>query len=179
LLYNAGTLLILDNPTRSDIIVVLSGDIGDARFLHGLNLLRSGYSQELILDAPDGVKYGRKSSDLAREYIQTVAPENASHLHVCRFNGDSTLLELREATKCIHTVAPHAKTVLIVTSAFHTRRALSVARHVFPEYRLSVAAAPDEQFGAAWWRHREWAKTTVTEWQKLCWWTIIDKYKAP
>jgi len=179
LLYDAGTLLILDNPTRSDIIVVLNGDIGDARFLHGLNLLRNGYSQELILDAPDWVEYGRTSSDLAREYIQTVAPENASHLHVCSFKGDSTLLELREITKCVHTVAPRAKTAIIVTSDFHTRRALSVAQHALPEYRWSVAAAPDVRFGVAWWQHREWAKTTLTEWQKLCWWKIIDQHKAP
>ena len=75
LMYRAGTFLILDNPERSDIIVVLSGDSGDVRFLHALNLLRNGYSQELILDASDWVLYGRTESDLAREYIQTVAPE--------------------------------------------------------------------------------------------------------
>jgi uncharacterized SAM-binding protein YcdF (DUF218 family) len=179
LLYHAGMFLVLDHPTRSDIIVVLSGDIGDARFIHGLNLLRIGYSQELILDAPDWVEYGRTSSDLAREYIHTVAPENASHLHVCSFNGDSTVLELREVSECVHTVAPGATTAIIVTSDYHTRRALSVAQHVLPEYRWSVAAAPDIRFRIAWWQHREWAKTTLTEWQKLCWWMIIDKYKAP
>jgi uncharacterized SAM-binding protein YcdF (DUF218 family) len=180
LLHGAGTFLVLDNPTRSDIIVVLSGDIGDARFLHGLNLMRSGYSQELILDAPDWVEYGRTSSDLAREYIQTVAPENASHLHVCSFKGDSTLLELREVTKCVHTIAPGAKTAIIVTSDFHTRRALSVAQHALPEYRWAVAAAPDVRwFGTAWWQHREWAKTTLGEWERLCWWMMIDEFKAP
>jgi uncharacterized SAM-binding protein YcdF (DUF218 family) len=180
LLYGAGTYLILDNPIHSDVIVVLSGDTGDARFLHALNLLRSGYSKELILDAPDWIEYGRTSSDLAREYIKTVAPENASHLHVCSFNGDSTVLELHEASKCIHTVAPYAKTAILVTSDYHTRRALSVTQHVLPEYRWSVAAAPDVRlFGAAWWQHREWAKTTLTEWQKLCWWMVIDKFRTP
>ena len=178
LLHSAGTLLVLDHPTRSDIMVVLNGDIGDTRFLHALKLLQSGYSQELILDAPDWVEYGRTSSDLAREYIHTIAPENASHLHVCSFNGDSTVLELREVSKCVHTVAPSAKTAILVTSDYHTRRALSVAHHVLPEYRWSVAAAPDARFGAAWWQHREWAKTTLTEWQKLCWWMTIDQYKV-
>jgi uncharacterized SAM-binding protein YcdF (DUF218 family) len=179
LMYHAGTFLVLDHPERSDIIVVLSGDIGDTRFLHALKLLRSGYAQELILDAPDWVEYGRTSSDLAREYIQTVAPENAPHLHVCSFKGDSTALELRGVTKCIHTVAPSAKSAIIATSDFHTRRALSIAQHVVPEYRWSVAAAPDERsFGAAWWQNREWAKTTLLEWQKLCWWMIVEKVQA-
>jgi uncharacterized SAM-binding protein YcdF (DUF218 family) len=180
LLHGAGTYLIKDNPTCSDIIVVLSGDIGDSRFLHALNLLRSGYSQDLILDAPDWVEYGRSSSDLAGEYIKTVAPESASHLHVCSFDGDSTVLELHEASKCIHAVAPNAKTAILVTSDYHTRRALSVAQHVLPEYRWSVAAAPDARFfGAAWWQHREWAKTAQTEWQKLVWWMVIDKFRTP
>ena len=178
-LYSAGTFLILDNHTRSDIIVVLSGGNGDARFLHALNLLRNDYSPELIFDAPDRVEYGRTSSDLAREYIQAVAPENVPHIHVCSFKGCSTLLELCEAAKYVHTVAPRAKTAIIVTSNYHTRRALYVAQHVLPEYRWTVAAAPDVQFGVAWWQHREWAKTTFTEWQKLCWWIIIDKYKKP
>ncbi|MGP8260441.1 MAG: YdcF family protein [Acidobacteriaceae bacterium] len=178
LLHSAGTFLVLDHPTRSDIIVVLSGDTGDARFLRALNLLQSGYSQELILDAPDWIEYGRTSSDLAREYIHTIAPEYTSHLHVCSFNGDSTVLELGEVSKCVHAVAPSAKTAILVTSDFHTRRALSVAQHVLPEYRWSVAAAPDVRFSAAWWQHREWAKTTLTEWQKLCWWAMIDQYKA-
>jgi uncharacterized SAM-binding protein YcdF (DUF218 family) len=180
LLHDAGTYLIINNPTRSDIIVVLSGDTGDVRFLHALKLLRSGYAQELILDAPDWVEYGRASSDLAEEYIKTVAPESASHLHVCGFDGDSTVLELREASKCIHAVAPNAKTAILVTSAYHTRRALSVAQRVLPEYRWSVAAAPDVRFfEAAWWQHREWAKTTQDEWQRLFWWMVIDKFRTP
>ena len=178
LLHSAGTFLVLDHPTRADIIVVLSGDIGDTRFLHGLELLRNGYSQELILDAPDWVEYGRTSSDLAREYIHAVDPNNTSHLHVCSFNGDSTVLELREVSQCVHAIAPKAKTAILVTSDFHTRRALSVAQHVLPEYRWSVAAAPDVRFGAAWWQHREWAKTALAEWQKLCWWMVIDQYKV-
>jgi hypothetical protein len=179
LLYRAGSFLVLDNPTRSDIIVVLSGGNGDTRFLHALNLLQSNYSQELIYDAPDKVEYGRNSSDLAREYIQTIAREVVSHLHVCSFKGGSTLLELHEVANYVHTVAPCAKTAIIVTSNYHSRRALSIAQHALPEYSWSVAAAPDVQFGVAWWKHREWAKTTFTEWQKLCWWMIIDRYKEP
>jgi hypothetical protein len=59
LIFHAGTFLIIDNPEHSDIIVVLSGDSGDLRFLHALNLLQNGYSQEPILDAPDWGTDGR------------------------------------------------------------------------------------------------------------------------
>lgn len=175
--HGAGTFLIIDKPERSDIIVVLAGDIDDTRFLHALQLLRSGYAQELTLDAPDSIEYGRSESDLARQYTQTVDPENASRLHVCSFTGDSTLIELRGVSKCVHAVAPNAKKALLVTSQFHTRRALSVAQYALPEYKWSVAAAPDPRFGVDWWKDREWAKTTLTEWQKLCWWMIVERFE--
>ena len=173
-----GESSVIDRPRHSDVIVVLSGDVGDVRFQHALNLFRSGYGQELILDAPEWTEYGRSSSDLAREYLSTAAADRAQHLHVCPFTGNSTLLELSEVSECLHTVAPNATTALIVTSTFHTRRSLSIAKRVIPRYEWSVAAAPDEHFGTSWWRKREWAKTTFTEWQKLGWWLMVEQWSA-
>lgn len=126
----AGSLLVIDKPQHSDVIVVLSGDVGDVRFQHALKLLRSGYAQELILDAPEWIEYGRNSSDLAREYISTVAADQAQSIHVCTFTGDSTQLELSEVSSCIHVVVPNAARALIVTSTFHTHRSLSIAKRV-------------------------------------------------
>jgi uncharacterized SAM-binding protein YcdF (DUF218 family) len=174
----AGRFLVVDEPKHADVIVVLSGDIADVRFQHALGLLRSGYAKELVLDAPVWAEYGHNWSDLARDYISTIAPDQTLHLHVCSFSGNSTLLELREVAPCLHTVAPQATTAILVTSNFHTRRALSIARRILPQYQWSVAAAPDEQFGTAWWRSREWAKTALSEWQKLSWWLIVEKWSA-
>ena len=175
---SAGKWLVINAPRRSDVIVVLSGDFGGIRFQHALKLLRGGYAQELVLDAPDWIEYGRTASDLAQAYVRNVAPEMAAQIRVCSFHEDSTLGELREVAPCIRAVAPDATTAIVVTSDFHTRRALSIARHALPEYQWSVAAAPDSRFGIAWWRHREWAKTTVSEWQKSCWWYIVEQWST-
>jgi len=68
--------------------------------------------------------------------------------------------------------------VLLVTSDFHTRRALSVFRHEIPGYEYSVAAARDDaQFGDKWWTHRQWAKTFVNEWLRLIWWSAVDRWR--
>src|SRR5436309_2665954 len=98
----AGSLLVIDKPQPSDVIVVVSGDVGDVRFQHALKLWRNGYAQELILDAPEWIKYGRNSSDLAREYICSVAGDRVRNIHVCTLIGDSTQLELTEVSSCIH-----------------------------------------------------------------------------
>jgi uncharacterized SAM-binding protein YcdF (DUF218 family) len=176
---HAGEWLVINAPERSDVIVVLRGDIGDIRFQRGLSLLRDGYAQQLVLDAPDWIRYGRTEFDLAQVYVKTVAPDKALQVHVCSFHADSTMGELREIAPCIHTINPRASTAILVSSDFHTRRALSIARHSLPEYRWSVAAAPDAyMFGTLWWHNREWAKTTLMEWQKLCWWHIVERWRS-
>jgi uncharacterized SAM-binding protein YcdF (DUF218 family) len=67
---------------------------------------------------------------------------------------------------------------LLVTNDFHTRRALSILRSRLPQYRWSAAAVKDTAiFGEPWWRHREWAKTCVYEWQKLVWWKLFESWR--
>jgi uncharacterized SAM-binding protein YcdF (DUF218 family) len=174
----AGNWLVLNDPHHADVIVVLAGDLGDIRFQRGLELLREGYAQQLVLDAPTWIAYGRMASDLAREYVKEAAPDQQTQIHVCSFHSDSTLGELREVAPCLQAVAPQATTALLVTSDFHTRRALSIARRALPQYKWSVAATPDRQsFGTSWWRNRDWAKTTLLEWQKLCWWELVERWR--
>jgi uncharacterized SAM-binding protein YcdF (DUF218 family) len=66
---------------------------------------------------------------------------------------------------------------LLVTSDFHTRRALSIFQKEVPNHIYSVAATLDPgEFGAQWWRHREWAKVNVDEWTRLVWWELIERW---
>lgn len=172
----AGRLLVVDAPQRSDFLLVLSGDYDDIRSKHGLMLLRNGYAQQLILDAPDDLVYGRKLTDLANSYLQTTASDEAGHVHVCAFHSNSTQQEMREVRDCIRGAVPGARTAMVVTSNFHTRRSLDIARRIMPEYRWSVAAAPDPQFTVDWWHSRVSAKITFQEWQKLLWWELVERW---
>jgi uncharacterized SAM-binding protein YcdF (DUF218 family) len=66
----------------------------------------------------------------------------------------------------------------LVTSDYHTRRAISIFRHMVLGYGYSVAAAFDSrEFGVRWWEHREWAKTNLGEWTKLVWWELVDRWR--
>ncbi len=47
-----------------------------------------------------------------------------------------------------------------------------------PQYRWTAAAAQANfLFGLPWWKNREWAKTYLTEWEKLLWseWSIAGR----
>jgi len=170
----AARFLSVDNPQKSDAIVVLAGETG-ARPARALELLREGMAPRLFLDAEAGEQvYDHQLTDLAQKYAQTLPEANA--IAVCPIVGRSTAAETADVARCLRPLGAHR--IVIVTSEFHTRRALTIFSHRLPQYQWSVAAARNRaQFGAAWWTNREWAKATFDEWVKLIWWEAVDRWR--
>jgi uncharacterized SAM-binding protein YcdF (DUF218 family) len=173
LLGDSGRFLIVDEPRKSDVIMVLAGDT-DLRPARALELLRQGYAPRIILNVPAEAKVFQWSEpELARKYVDGL-PE-AESISICSIHGLSTKAEARDASLCL--TQSGARTVLLVTSDFHTRRALSTFRREVPAYVYSVAATLNaDEFGAQWWKHRQWAKVNVDEWMRLSWWELIDRW---
>ncbi|MGA9977948.1 MAG: YdcF family protein [Candidatus Sulfotelmatobacter sp.] len=169
----AGTFLVVDAPRPSDVIVVLAGET-DRRPTRALELLQQGYGKRVMIDVPAEARiYTFTQLELAQKYVQSL-PEAAA-VSVCPTEGLSTKAETRDVEKCLAGVS--SGTVLIVTSEFHTRRALSIFRQELPGRTFSVAASFDStQFGTRWWTHRQWAKTFVDEWLRLLWWNAVDRW---
>jgi len=170
----AGSFLVIDEPRRSDVILVLAGETNH-RPERALQLEAQGFGQRILLDVPTNSKiYEFTQIQLAQNYIHDL-PEGAT-LSVCPIDGLSTRDETKDVEKCL--IKAGAERVLIVTSDFHTRRALSTLRREIPGYEYSIAASRDEeQFGDRWWIHRQWAKTFVDEWLRLIWWKCIDQWR--
>ena len=168
-------LLVVNAPQRSDVILVLAGDRGDWRYQEGLDLLHEGYAPYIVLDADAAYKkYGESWVELATEFVDRTAP---GHSSVCPITGDSTDIEAHEAAPCLARLNPHS--VLLVTSDFHTRRALSIFRKRLPQYHWSVAAAPDPDFSDPQKSgYRERAKIAVQEWQKYVWWKLVEQWQS-
>ena len=170
----AGSFLVVDAPRPSDVILVLAGET-DKRPERALELLAQGYGRRIVLDVSTNSKiYEFTQIQLAEKYVHDL-PQGAS-VSVCPIDGLSTKEESKDAEKCL--ARGSGKRVLIVTSDFHTRRALNVYQQEVPEYEYSVAASRNgEQFGARWWTHREWAKIFVDEWLRFIWWKAIDQWR--
>ncbi len=169
----AGDFLLVDAPHPSDVILVLAGET-NRRPQRALQLQAQGFGPQIVLDVPTNARiYEFTQIQLAQRYIQDL-PHTAS-VSICPIDGLSTKDEAKDAEKCLARVG--GKSVLIVTSDFHTRRALSVFRSELPGHDYSVAAARnEEQFGVQWWRHRQWAKTFADEWLRLIWWKLVDQW---
>jgi hypothetical protein len=169
----SGRSLVMDAPQHSDVILILAGET-DRRPSRGLELLSTDYAPKLIMDVPAGARiYGASLLDIANAYIERL-PEKAS-VSVCPIIGLSTKAETQDVDQCLNRLGVHS--VLLVTSDYHTRRALTIFRHELPQYHFSVAAVHDQQqFGTPWWKHRQWAKLDFDEWIRTVWWYGVDRW---
>ena len=170
----AARFLVVDKPEKSDAIVVLAGET-NVRPARALELLRQGVAPRVFMDAETrDLVYDQRLTDIAQKYVNGL-PE-ASRVSVCPVTGFSTNAETDDVNRCLQSLGAHR--VLIVTSDFHTRRALMIFRHRLPQYQFNVAAARNPaEFGDAWWTRREWAKTIFDEWAKLLWWEAVDRWR--
>lgn len=176
--FQPGGQLVVNDPQKSDVIVVLAGDMADDRYWHGLQLLRAGYAHHLVVDAITGITYGHSFVDLASDMVAHTAGQNASQISICPIGADSTKDEALVVNDCLQRLQPPPHSGIIATDDYHTRRALSIFRNRLPQYRWSAAAAHNKYlFGIPWWKNREWAKTYLTESEKLVWWELFDRWR--
>lgn len=171
----AGRVLVINRPGPADVIVVLAGE-AEQRPEGGLELLRKGFAPRLLMNVPGNTRiYQWDQLELAQRYVRQL-PE-ANTISLCPIIATSTKGEVQDMDRCL--VNANAHTILLVTSEYHSRRALSTFRKLLPRYRYEIAAVSDPKaFGVNWWQHREWAKTTLEEWAKLIWWEAVERWSS-
>ncbi len=174
LLSHAASFLVLNDPQPADVLLVLAGGT-DARYGHAVELQKIGLAQRLILDADASRnRFGKSDADLAADFLRVNGPAGAQ---VCPIFQDSTYGEAADVQKCLESMK--VKSVLIVTSDYHTRRAVSIFRKRLPQYEWSIAAASAPyHFADRWWKHRRWAKATLEEWEKYLWWKLVEQWRS-
>ena len=174
-LRHAGSYLVTNAPEHADLIVVLAGGNGDLRYWNGVRLLQEGWAPKLLLDVfAQRETFGHMDVDLAREFVERTTPGRSK---ICPIFLNSTYDEAAHLADCLS--GSGAKSILVVTSDYHTRRALEILQKRLPQYHISIYAAADPFFfSEQWWRNREWAKTTLEEWQRYLWWRVVDRWRG-
>jgi len=174
LLRHAGSFLVIHAPRRSDVIVVLGGGAGSSRYAQAVKLQSQGYAARVLLDADvTRAFFDKTEADMVEDYLRRTRQE---HTEVCPTVADSTYGEAADVERCL--VRLGARSALIVTSDFHTRRALEIFQKRLPQYSWSVAASSWPANAAEqYWKHRAWAKTVFDEWQKYLWWKLVDQWR--
>ncbi len=99
----------------------------------------------------------------------------AASVRICPIEGLSTREEAHDVEKCL--AGEEGRRVLIVTSDFHTRRALSIFRQEVPGKIFSVAAA----------QRRDAVRNAVVDspamgqdlpgrMDEVVWWSAVDRW---
>lgn len=145
------------------------------RYWQGVKLVQEGYAPRLILDVfTKEERFGTWDIDLAREFVSRTMPGRST---ICPIAKNSTYDEAFYLGRCLQGIGVHS--ILVVTSNYHTRRAMSILQHRLPQYHFAIYAADDPyDFGQRWWQTRQWAKTTYGEWQRYLWWLTVDRWRS-
>ncbi|MCX5794259.1 MAG: YdcF family protein [Elusimicrobia bacterium] len=160
-----------DAPRGSDIIVVLGG--GFARPIYGADLYRQGLAPEvwhgrLLPDEGEalvrglGVALPRETDVNHAILLKKGVPEKAIRLYGQDLNSTND-----EAKALAREYASRGKTILLVTSRCHARRARLIFRRRLPGARVIVCPTPYETFDRRWWRHKTLTLNAVMEMLKL------------
>jgi uncharacterized SAM-binding protein YcdF (DUF218 family) len=159
-----GRALVEDGqPARADIAVVLAGDWSGNRVRRAAELVRDGFVEKALVSG-SVLYYGLPESEIAVRYAATQGFASAglipfqSGAQSTRQEAEFLIAELRRRG---------ARSVLAVTSNFHTARAGRLLRKSGPEIQFTMISAPHPHFQpAAWWKHREGRKVAFYEWMK-------------
>ena len=155
-----GFLVKVDPPAKAQLAVVLAGDYWGNRVVRGGELARDGLVEKVLVSGAAGF-YGTQESELAVHYAVSKGFPEASFeaLHMqygsTQEEAHSIALELKRRG---------IKSVLVVTSDYHTRRAGLIWRQTAPWLDIRMIGAPDRFFHRErWWNDRDSAKRVFDE----------------
>ena len=174
LLTAAGSVLVEnDRPQKADCILVLGGDDFGQRILKAAELAKAGYASIVFVDGPVSL-IGHESDTTIQYAVQQGFPAKMFRAIWLPPGVDSTSTEAQYVANNIFR-PKGIKTVLLVTSNYHTRRAAHFFRKEVPWLKVIAVPSPDPFFRAdGWWKTRNGTKTFLLEWTKTIseWWGV-------
>jgi uncharacterized SAM-binding protein YcdF (DUF218 family) len=155
-------LVVVDPPAVTDAVVVMAGDPDYERTLTAARLVRAKKARLLILTG------GQPGPGDGAESLRQVALESGVAPSVIRM--ETTSHSTREALLALRPIFDResVKSVTLVTSPYHQRRAYWSARRAWPG--LAVHNFPASPAGWAprdWWRTARSRRIVVSEYAKL------------
>ncbi len=171
----AKLLMLSDAPEPADLVLILGGDFWGPRAVKGAELGARGYAPRVLISGPPYANpsiSGPESELSIRFLVEKGYPREL-------FLGfpNSTKSTVDEAIAvCPELRRLGARKVLIVTSAYHSRRANLALRLFCPDVKFRSVGAADSQFQAeGWWKIPAYRAVFFSEWTKIAG-TILWSY---
>jgi uncharacterized SAM-binding protein YcdF (DUF218 family) len=160
--FTAESWIIEDPIDKADTVIVLGDDNFYAdRATRGAELFREGKAPAIVASG----RRLRPSAGIAELIEHDLVERGVPRDKIVRFahDADSTLEEARALARLAK--ARKWRSVIVVTSNFHTRRTRYIFRRVFPQgMEVRVASARDGDFDPErWWEKRKSIKELTRE----------------
>lgn len=165
-------LTVEDAPARADAIFVLGGE-GNVRPARAAELYLAGLAPRILIPRPEDflaheLTNAPNITDVATEAMRRLGvPDSAITLLEMPGGSTSTIDDARLLRA--YAERHRIRRVLVVTSAFHTRRTRWVLRRVLDGLDVTVLMVPaaDARFNERnWWRHEAGLLAYVEEYLK-------------
>lgn len=157
-----GHYLVVDEaPQKSDAIVILGGETVP-RVAKGVELYREGFASLLIMSGGGNLTSRYAEADLMLiEAMDLGVPQSSV---VLERESESTYENAVFVKRIVQ--EKEIKSILLVTSSYHTRRARNIFTKVFRDtgVRIITVSAPDRKFSpSSWWKKHEGQQKALVE----------------
>jgi uncharacterized SAM-binding protein YcdF (DUF218 family) len=167
-----GTFLEVRDPLApADAIVVLAGN-APLRLRHGNDLYQAGYAPVVII-SDERVRTHGLNVAWHELYDLGLAAADLPHSAAVLLTDPPPASTIDEAQRDAALLRQRgARSVILVTDPFHSRRARRMFAAQLGRYGIQVRSSPsppDRVDLARWWTDRYSTRTVVQEWIKLLW----------
>ena len=187
LLTAIGSFLIVHDPPRpADAIVVLSGSLPD-RILEAVDLYQAHLAPRIVLTREQplpGIEALRARGGILQEHheqnfsVATQLGVPASAISIMPTPTSSTFVEAQKLIGYLE--ASRVRSILLVTSKAHARRAAMIFRHLASGTGVQISVCPSryDPFAAdTWWQHRAFVRRVAIEYGKLLTYLLVDRWR--
>ncbi len=174
-------LPVNDELKPADAMVLLGGD--PRRAPHAADLYLRGLAPAIYTCRPMnesmeplvslGMSFPREEELSTQALRLKGVPDEAVHLY-----GEGLLSTVDEGEHLARLLGPEVKTVIVVTSPHHCRRAKLILSKLLPGRELLFSYPPYERFERKWWTHQTSARHVIIETAKFVFYFAGKPFRA-
>ncbi|MBC8466596.1 MAG: YdcF family protein [Deltaproteobacteria bacterium] len=167
---------------KADAIVVLGGSY--FRPLYAADLYNQGFAPVIYVSRP----IERKDRNLLKsvevnlpsqeEIFRRLLRKKGVPDSAIRFFGKSVINTAQEAEALKEIVGNEPKTLILVTSPYHVRRAKMIFEDTIPQCTILGTGTPYQSFPKKWWSTRKSALKTVNEVVKIVYYVLGGRFES-
>lgn len=172
-----------DKLEKADAIVILGGQY--YRPVYGAELYNAGYAPKVLVSKPVvlpeeihvrtlGINFPYQWEVYKDILLTKGVPEEK-----IEFFGEANISTFEEAEQLRQKLGPETKSIILVTSPLHTRRAGTIFRDMLPKnMKIIVISTPYDKIADKWWTDFRDAPFTILEIAKTIYYELGGGFRS-